>query len=75
METQIIKVLWAVKIGDPDYAEQVITADEEQIAAASEWAIAQGFDRLRIAEIDLHTPPNFANTIDLPTRFSSKESK
>lgn len=59
-----MKILLAVKIGDPDYMEQLITEQEDQIPNASKWAIENGFDRLRIAHID-DTPPDFAKTINI----------
>jgi hypothetical protein len=58
-----MKILWAVKIGDPDYLEQVITEDEKKIDAAKQWATNNGFDRFRIAEIDSEKP-DFVGTID-----------
>jgi hypothetical protein len=57
------KVLWATKIGDEDWQEELITEQPEQIEAASRWAIANGFDRLRVAEIDESVPPDFAGTV------------
>lgn len=57
------KILWAVKIGDPDYMEQIITENEEKIAAATAWAKANGFNRLRIATID-NKKPDFTKTIN-----------
>lgn len=60
-----IKILFAVKIGNEDWQEELITEDESQINAASEWAIANGFDRLRVAEIDLTKSSDFSKTINL----------
>ena len=61
-----MKILWAVKIGDPDYDEQVITEREDQIAAATEWARAQGFDRFRVMDAsDEPEQPDFVTTITL----------
>lgn len=58
-----MKVLFAVKIGDEDWQEQLITEREEQIENASTWAKANGFDRLRVADIDLSKKPDFTKTI------------
>lgn len=58
-----MKVLWAVKIGAPDWAEDVITEHEDQIEAASAWAKANGYDRLRVAEVDLGSPPEFGRNL------------
>lgn len=57
-------ILWAVKIGEPDYCEQIITTDANKIEAAKVWASLNGFDRFRISVIDLNTQPNFINTIN-----------
>jgi len=52
-----MKILFATKKGDPDYAEQIITEVPERIEAASEWALQNGFDRLRVDDIDLRENP------------------
>ena len=57
------KILWAVKIGDEDWEEQVITEYEDRIPSAAEWAVANGFDRLRIAVIDDGMPDFGMNVI------------
>lgn len=57
-----MKILFAVRKGEEDWKEQLITEVEARIPAASEWAKANGFDRLRIAEID-DKIPDFAGTI------------
>lgn len=62
MKTQ--QILWAVKIGDPDYAEQILTDKPERFEAAKQWAKANGFDRFRISEIDLDTKPDFTKTLN-----------
>ena len=56
------KVLFAVKVGDPDWAECLITEHEDRIEPASKWARENGYDRLRVAEID-DGPPDFASTV------------
>lgn len=58
-------VLWGVKVGAPDWDEQVITTakdDPAKLAKAREWAAANGFDRLRVAVMD-DAPPDFVGTI------------
>lgn len=57
------KILFAVKVGEPDYAEQLITEVESRIPAASEWAKSPGFDRLRVAEI-ADGPPDFRKVLN-----------
>jgi hypothetical protein len=60
----VIKILWGVKIGDPDYMEQIITEQPERIEAAKIWAANNGFNRFRIAEIKPEDKPDFINTIN-----------
>lgn len=57
------KVLFAVKIGEPDWAEQLVTEVEDHIHLAAEWAVANGFDRLRVAVIDDGMPDFGMNVI------------
>jgi len=54
-----MKILFAVRIENEDWQEELITEDESRIEPASQWALANGFDRLRIADIDETTAPNF----------------
>jgi len=62
-----MRILFAVKVGDADWQEQLITENSEydRIAEASVWAEANGFDRLRVADIDLSTPPDFTKTLNI----------
>jgi hypothetical protein len=60
-----MKILWAVKIGSPDWEEQIITENEKDIEPAKKWALSNGFNRLRESDIDLRDKPNFINTINL----------
>jgi hypothetical protein len=57
-----MKVLFAVKVGDPDWKEQLITEVESRIDGAKTWAEANGFDRCRVATID-ESPPDFTKTV------------
>ena len=57
-------ILWAVKIGEADFMEQVITTNYDRRNDAIEWAKNNGFDRFREVEIDLTVKPNFINTIN-----------
>lgn len=60
-------VLWAVKKGAPDYAEEVLyqcqgyTNLEQLKERGEQWAEQNGYDRLRIAVIDMTTAPDFKN--------------
>ncbi len=58
-----MKVLFATHINDPDWKEQLITEVESSIPAAKKWAEDNGFNRLRVAEIDLDNPPVFDLTL------------
>jgi hypothetical protein len=62
MTNQPIQALFAVKIGDEDWQEQLITEVAERIPAASAWAKANGFDRLRVVTLD-GSKPDFAATV------------
>jgi hypothetical protein len=57
-----MKILWAVRIGDEVWQEQVITEHESRIPAAMEWAKANGFDRFRIAVVD-DSKPDFTKVL------------
>ena len=60
-----MKILWATKIGAPDHYEQLITEQSDMIEPASQWAIDNGFDRLRIADVDLTKVPDFTKTLNI----------
>lgn len=57
--------LWGTKIGAEDWQEDVITftTDPKRIEAAKQWALANGFDRLRVAT-DSGEKPDFVGTIN-----------
>lgn len=63
-------LLYACKIGDPDYMEEILfqckgyTNLEELKTKGEKWAQENGYDRVRISVIDLSTPPDFAGTIN-----------
>lgn len=57
------KALFAVKKGDEDWQEQLITENEDRIEDAKKWAAANGFDRFRVVSVDSDTPPDFAGTV------------
>ena len=58
-----MKILWAVRDGNEDWEEELITEVEDRIPAAVKWAKANGFDRLRIATVDLSVKPDFRNVL------------
>ena len=59
----IEKVLFAVKIGEADWKEVMLTNKEERFEDAQKWGKENGFDRFRIAEIDITKKPDFTKTI------------
>jgi hypothetical protein len=58
-------VLWATKKGEEDWQEQLITEQEDKIEQAARWAKENGFDRLRISNINLNERPDFAGTVNV----------
>lgn len=58
-------ILFAVKKGEPDYMEQVITNKAERIEDAKVWALNNGFHKMRVSTIDLSVRPDFAKPIQL----------
>lgn len=65
-----MKILWAVRIENEDWQAELITEVEDRIPAASEWARANGFNRLRVATIDDNANPTemFIKAVRLPRR-------
>ena len=58
-----MKVLFGVRKGNESWQEEVISEHEDRFDAAKKWATENGFDRLRIADIDLTTPPDFTKSV------------
>ena len=67
----ISTLLYACKIGDPDYMQDIIyecrgyVNKTELLKKGEEWAQLNGYDRLRIATIDLSIPPDFKKTVSI----------
>jgi hypothetical protein len=57
-------VLWATKIGEPNWEEKLITNNPSKIEEAKKWALANGFDRIRVAKINMSEKPDFTKTFD-----------
>lgn len=63
-------VLWGVKKGEPDYAEEVLyqckgyTNLQDLATKGEQWAEENGYDRLRIAVLDLKEKPNFQQAVN-----------
>jgi hypothetical protein len=64
-------LLWGCKIDSPNYMEEILykckgyVNKDELIKKGEEWAKQNGYDRLRIAEIDLSIAPNFKQSINI----------
>jgi DNA polymerase III sliding clamp (beta) subunit (PCNA family) len=55
-------ILFAVRKGEPDWNEVLITNNPDKIEDAKKWALANGFDRLRVSKIDMMEKPDFKKT-------------
>ena len=55
-------ILFAVRKGDPDWKEVLITNNADKIEDAKKWALANGFDRFRVSKIDMMKKPDFTKT-------------
>ncbi len=64
-------LLYGCKIGQPNYMEEILyeckgyVNHEELMTKGATWAAANGYDRLRVAVIDLSVKPDFAGTINI----------
>jgi len=64
-------LLYGCKIGDPAYMEEILyqckghVNKDEIMKQGQTWAIANGYDRLRISVVDLSTPPDFKGTVTI----------
>jgi len=56
-------ILWGVRVGAPDWDEEILTTKPEHIEPVKEWAARNGFDRFRVARIDLSVPPDFGKSM------------
>jgi hypothetical protein len=63
------QAIWAVKKGQEAWREEVIYSgpplSKEMQAKCEQWIEENGFDRMRIASLDLTAPPNFTETVNL----------
>ena len=63
-------LLYACKIGEPNYMEEVLyqckgyVNHDEVMKSGEAYAAKNGYDRLRISVVDLSTPPNFTKAIN-----------
>jgi len=64
-------VLYACKVGDPDYMEEVLFEQDGYVNIdklkdkAQKWCNDNGYNRVRVSVINLSTPPNFAGTVNV----------
>ncbi len=64
-------LLYGCKINAPKYMEEILyqckgyTNKKELMEKGKQWAEKNGYDRLRISEMDLTQKPNFTKTINL----------
>lgn len=58
-------VLYGLRVGAEDWQEELITTNPLKIEEATAWAKTQGFDRFRVAHIDLSQKPDFGKTVNL----------
>lgn len=58
-----IYALFATRIGDADWKEQLITEVEDRAEAAKQWAKDNGFNRLREVRMDAEEKPDFIKTL------------
>ena len=60
-------VLWATKVGNENWKEEIITtcktSEIEKLNKAMAWAVSNGFDRLRTNISDLSQIPDFSKTL------------
>jgi len=64
MKTSVETILWAVKIDDEDWQEQIITTNANVIDKATKWATENGFDRFRISQFDPQEKPKIRLVAD-----------
>lgn len=58
-----MKILWGTRKGNEDWQEELITEQSDKIEAASAWARANGFDRLRVSEFTEGEKPDFTKVL------------
>lgn len=64
-------LLYGCKIGQPSYMEEILfeckgyVNKDELMRKGKEWADKNGYNRLRISVVNLSTPPDFTNTVNI----------
>lgn len=64
MKNNIEKILFGVKAENEDWQEELISTNPQAFVAAKKWASKQGFNRFRVATINLTEKPDFSKTIN-----------
>ncbi len=59
----IERILYGTRKGAPAWQEEIITNQEKRFDEAKAWAKRNGFDRFRVAIIDLRETPDFTKAI------------
>jgi hypothetical protein len=59
----IERILYGTRKGEPALNEEIITNQEKRFDQAKAWAKRNGFDRFRVAVIDLSVAPDFTKAI------------
>jgi hypothetical protein len=59
----IERILYGTRKGEPSWKEEIITNQEKHFDQAKAWAKRNGFDRFRVAIIDLRETPDFTKCI------------
>ena len=59
----IERILYGTRKGAPAWQEEIITNQEKRFDEAKAWAKRNGFDRFRVARIDLRETPDFTKAI------------
>jgi len=57
------KILYGTREGQPAWKEEIITENEKYFHQAKTWAKRNGFDRFRVAIIDLRETPDFTKCV------------
>lgn len=57
------KILWAVRVGNEDWQEEIITINASLHEKATEWAKANGFHKFRVSYNDSSVPPDFTKVL------------
>ncbi len=66
-----VTLLYGCKIDQPNYKEEILyecrgyVNPKTLMQKGQQWAIKNGYDRLRITGIDLNEKPDFTKTINL----------